>query len=272
MIGHVDLISDMRRDLIGKGKFSGPPAKALQQIGNQSNPYGRPNADRLAWPKVLMFQLSNRIRFRISLFGRLRGFVRSTGAESRARDSAVAEKSRCEFRGAWEGGNLHWRSGPAIGDQFLFQERAQANIDTLGRRRAKKIVTACPHCHNTLKNEYPQFGGQYEVQHHSALLAELIAAGHLTNKASANGGPLRCMTLVTWRASWETEATRAVLRSSEDEQFREMPRCGKKLSAVERVGDECGLKNFPPSASPTCGRRKQSPQVRRLWQLVARFV
>ena len=53
LIGHVDLISDMRRDLIGEGKLSGPPAKALQQIGNQSNPYGRPNSERLAWAEGL---------------------------------------------------------------------------------------------------------------------------------------------------------------------------------------------------------------------------
>jgi Fe-S oxidoreductase len=53
LIGHVDLISDMRRDLIGEGKVSGPPAKALQQIINQSNPYGRPNSERLAWAEGL---------------------------------------------------------------------------------------------------------------------------------------------------------------------------------------------------------------------------
>src|SRR5207247_10185206 len=49
LIGHVDLISDMRRDLVGEGKLSGPPAKALQWIGNQSNPYGRSNSERFAW-------------------------------------------------------------------------------------------------------------------------------------------------------------------------------------------------------------------------------
>ena len=51
----------------------------------------------------------------------------------------------------------------------------------LRRRKVKKIVTPCPHCYNTLKNEYPQFGGQYEVQHHSALLAELVETGRLSN-------------------------------------------------------------------------------------------
>ena len=71
-----------------------------------------------------------------------------------------------------------------IGDEFLFQERAQTNVETLSRRKVRKIVTPCPHCHNTLKNEYPQFGGHYKVQHHSALLAELIETGRLTNKAA----------------------------------------------------------------------------------------
>ena len=61
-----------------------------------------------------------------------------------------------------------------IGDEFLFQERAQTNVETLGRHKVQKVVTPCPHCQNTLQNEYPQFGGTYDVQHHSALLAELI--------------------------------------------------------------------------------------------------
>src|SRR5262249_10638066 len=53
LIGHVDLISDMRRDLIAEGELSGPPAKSLQQIASQSNPYGRSNSDRLAWAEGL---------------------------------------------------------------------------------------------------------------------------------------------------------------------------------------------------------------------------
>ena len=53
LIGHVDLISDMRRYLVSEGRLSGPPARALQQIGNQANPYGRPNSDRLAWAEGL---------------------------------------------------------------------------------------------------------------------------------------------------------------------------------------------------------------------------
>jgi len=66
-----------------------------------------------------------------------------------------------------------------IGNEYLFQMLARANVETLATRGVKKIVTACPHCFNTLKNEYPQFGGDYEVIHHSQLLDELLAEGRL---------------------------------------------------------------------------------------------
>ncbi len=116
-----------------------------------------------------------------------------------------------------------------IGDEFLFQERAQTNVETLGRRKVKKIVTPCPHCHNTLKNEYPQFGGQYEVQHHSALLAELVESGRLTNVANGSGDPITLHDpCYLARVNGEVDATRAVIGAAQDEQFREMPRCGKK--------------------------------------------
>jgi Fe-S oxidoreductase len=65
------------------------------------------------------------------------------------------------------------------GNEFLFQMQAMSNIDVLNLYAVKKIVTACPHCFNTLKNEYPTLGGNYEVIHHSQLLAELISSGKI---------------------------------------------------------------------------------------------
>ncbi|MFM1821299.1 MAG: hypothetical protein RLZZ402_1658 [Bacteroidota bacterium] len=63
------------------------------------------------------------------------------------------------------------------GNEFLFQMQAMSNIEVLNLYSVKKIVTACPHCFNSLKNEYPTLGGNYEVIHHSQLLAELISSG-----------------------------------------------------------------------------------------------
>jgi Fe-S oxidoreductase len=65
------------------------------------------------------------------------------------------------------------------GNEYLFQMLAMPNIETLNGMGVRKIITQCPHCFNTLKNEYPQYGGNYEVVHHSQFLEELIAAGRL---------------------------------------------------------------------------------------------
>ncbi len=65
------------------------------------------------------------------------------------------------------------------GNEFLFQMQAMSNIQTLNMYQVKKIVTACPHCFNTLKNEYPELGGQYEVLHHSTFLQQLINEGRI---------------------------------------------------------------------------------------------
>jgi Fe-S oxidoreductase len=66
-----------------------------------------------------------------------------------------------------------------IGNEYLFQTLAQANVETMNRYSVKKVVTACPHCFNTLKNEYKDFGGHYEVFHHSQFLAQLITEGKI---------------------------------------------------------------------------------------------
>ncbi len=66
------------------------------------------------------------------------------------------------------------------GNEFLFQMQAMMNIEVLNAYEAKKIVTACPHCFNTLKNEYPELGGTYEVVHHTEFLKQLLDSGRLT--------------------------------------------------------------------------------------------
>lgn len=70
-------------------------------------------------------------------------------------------------------------SARRLGDEFLFQELATANIETLAKYSVKKIVAHCPHCVNALLRDYSQFGGHYEVVHHSQLLAQLIREGRI---------------------------------------------------------------------------------------------
>jgi len=74
------------------------------------------------------------------------------------------------------------------GNEFLFQMQAMGNIQVLNAYEIKNIVTTCPHCFNTLKNEYPELGGNYEVKHHSQFLQELINEGKLTVEGGAFKG------------------------------------------------------------------------------------
>jgi Fe-S oxidoreductase/nitrate reductase gamma subunit len=248
LIGHVDLISDLRRDLIGEGRLSGPPAKTLQQIGNQGNPYGRPNVERLAWAEGLNiptvesnpnFEYLFWVGCAASFDPRAQKIARATAEllqEAGVNFAVLGKEESCT-------------GDPArrIGDEFLFQERAQTNIETLRRTKVRKIVTPCPHCHNTLKNEYPQFGGHYEVQHHSALLAELLQSGQLqSDRGASNGEPVTLHDpCYLARVNGEVKAARQVIGAPNDHNYREMPRCGKKTFCCGAGGGRMWFEEAP---------------------------
>jgi heterodisulfide reductase subunit D len=113
------------------------------------------------------------------------------------------------------------------GNEFLFQMQAMSNIQVLNGYNIKKIVTACPHCFNTLKNEYPELGGNYEVIHHTTFLQQLINEGKIKLK---EGGSFKGKKITyhdscyIGRANNIYEAPREVLASL-DADLVEMKRC-----------------------------------------------
>jgi Fe-S oxidoreductase len=115
------------------------------------------------------------------------------------------------------------------GNEFLFQMQAMQNIMVLNGYEIKKIVTACPHCFNTLKNEYPSLGGNYEVIHHSQLIEQLLKEGRL----QVEGGQFKGKKITfhdpcyLGRANNVYEAPRDVL-SKLDAELVEMKRCRTK--------------------------------------------
>jgi len=90
--------------------------------------------------------------------------------------------NKCEVKFAVLGTEESCTGDPAkrSGNEFLFQMQAVTNIEVLNAYEIKKIVTACPHCFNTIKNEYPSLGGNYEVMHHTQFLKSLLDDGRLS--------------------------------------------------------------------------------------------
>lgn len=173
-------IVDMRRNLVEQGKVSSNVAKALESTRSLGNPWEQPQSSRLDWAegrRVNLIQDRGEVEV---LY-----WVGCAGAyDLRAQGIARAMLSLLEKAGvdyAILGGKEICCGDPVrrMGEEGLFQKIACSNIEVLKSYHFKWLLTHCPHCFNTFKNEYPQLGGQLEVVHHSQFLAELIRDGRI---------------------------------------------------------------------------------------------
>lgn len=176
-IEYVQEIVDMRRHLVQvEGRFPQEVQRAFTNMENNSNPWGIGFATRGDWAKELDVALLSEDPGELDLIF----WVGCAGSfDERNKQVSVALVKilkaaglRFAILGQEEG--CTGDSARRIGNEYLYQMLAAQNVEVLNGYNVKKIVTSCPHCFNTIKNEYPQFGGEYEVLHHSELIAELL--------------------------------------------------------------------------------------------------
>jgi len=185
-IEHIDHIVDLRRNLVMvESRFPDEAATMLRDVDRAGNPWGKPQSDRAHWADGLGVRVLNAgepapdVLFWVGC---------APSFDERAKQAAISTAKLLQEAGvdfAILGPRESCTGDPArrMGDEYTFQKQAKQNVSTLNEVKVKKIVTTCPHCFNTIGNEYADFGGRYEVVHHTEFLAALLREGKLKTLA-----------------------------------------------------------------------------------------
>ena len=231
-INQVDFIEDLRRTIVSSNRLDPSQNTLLSNLAAHQNPYGLSNSNRSNWTTGIEggVPLTPEAKDAEYLYwvGCLSSF------DQRAQNVARALAKIMKHAGlsfSILGTEELCNGDPArrLGEEGRFQELALQNIATLDGYGVKKIVTACPHCFNTLKNEYPVLGGKYEVIHHTQLISDLIEKG----KIQISAGKLKDISVTLHDACYAVrynnvfEEPRKILESA-DVDLREMHRCKDK--------------------------------------------
>jgi Fe-S oxidoreductase len=196
-IEHVDHIVDMRRyQVMIESSFPSEAGVMLRNLENKGNPWGASQRDREDWTKALDFEVPRATGpeddFEYLFWVGCAGAFDDKAKKTTRAVATLLHEAGVKFAILGEGETCTGDPARRVGNEFLFQMMAQQTTETLnevfGDRSVKKIVATCPHCFNTLANEYGQLGGHFDVIHHTQLLAKLVADGKLTPVKQVDGG------------------------------------------------------------------------------------
>ncbi|MFZ9595371.1 MAG: (Fe-S)-binding protein [Bdellovibrionia bacterium] len=180
-IEHTDKIYDIRRNLVMmESKFPAEVQGVFKNMEVNATPWAFSPSDRANWAEGLSIKtMAESSDVDVLLWVGCAGAYDDRNKKVLRAFASLLKKAGVKF--AILGTEEQCTGDPArrIGNEYLYQTLARANIETLNRYQVKTIVTACPHCFNTIKNEYKDFGGNYEVHHHSQFIAQLISQGKI---------------------------------------------------------------------------------------------
>ncbi len=226
-IEHPAKIIQMRQNLVlEQEKTPQDLARTFRNIERQSNPWGIAAGDRMKWAEGLEVPLIDDVEkpeyilwvgcagaFDARIIKQTKAMVRLL-KQAGVDYAVLGHKEQCTGDPAKRAGN-----------EMLFQMQAETNIETLNEVGATKVITSCPHCLHTLRHDYPQFGGNFEIIHHTELLAELIKSGDLEPANNVSGKVVYHDSCYLGRWNDEYDAPRAIVDAVTPEGARvEVPR------------------------------------------------
>jgi len=181
MIEHVDSIVDMRRNLVlTESQFPAGLNNVFKSIETNFTPWAFNPADRAAWADGLDIKTMANDQNCEYLFwvGCAGSFDERYKKVSKA-FAKLMQKANIDFRILGTEEKCNGDTARRLGNEYLAQSMIKENVETLNQYNVKKVVTACPHCFHSLKNEYKQFGGNFEVIHHTELIDEMITSNKI---------------------------------------------------------------------------------------------
>jgi Fe-S oxidoreductase len=229
-VENVPRVVDLRRhEVLVEAAMPDEAARVFRNLETQGNPWGIGSNKRADWCADLGVPRAADGEFEWLFFVGCAGAYDDRQKKVSRAIVSILRAARVSFAILGEEETCTGDAARRLGNEYLFQQQARANVETMNRYGVKKVLVQCPHCLNAIGNELPGFGGRYEVVHHTQLIARLVAEGRLALGAAAalegTGVTLHDPCYLA-RHGGETAAPREALAAAGVE-LREMPRSGR---------------------------------------------
>jgi Fe-S oxidoreductase len=250
-IQHLDILLEARKyQVLMESSFPPEMQETFNNLENQSNPWGFGSDTRANWAKGLDVPLmTDNPQADILYYVGCAASFDDRGKKIAQAMARVLKKAGVNFAILGEEERCNGDVARRAGNEYLAQTMIAENVEILNQYRPKKILTGCPHCFNTIKNEYPQFGASYPVVHHSEFLLDLVKQGRL----KTTGSPIEQLTfhdscyLGRWNGIFEQPRDLLLMVSN-----------GQRLTEMNRTADQglcCGAGGARMFMEETIGKR-----------------
>ena len=183
LIDHIDAIVDMRRHLVGEGKLERAKRDLLSNLNNVSNPYGLPQSDRMKWAEGLGVKtVTDQPEFDVLYWVGCSGSYDPRNQSVSRAMVKILRAANVNFVTLGNEEKCNCEVARRLGEEGRFQQTVMESAELFKKYKVKTLLTQCPHCFNTFRNEYPEFGVDLKVIHHSQFIEQLIKTGKLKLK------------------------------------------------------------------------------------------